>query len=62
MTQEPNTITAEGVRKIAMERILEAAGDWAADDAANSRNAFYIAGIAMLCQAICEELEEEKKA
>lgn len=59
MTQEPNTITAEGVRRIAMERILEAAGDWAADEATNSRNAFYIAGIAMLCQAICEKLEGE---
>lgn len=59
MTQEPNTITAEGVRRIAMEQIIEASGDWAADDAANSRNAFYIAGIAVLCEAICEELEGE---
>jgi len=54
-----NTITAEGVRKIAMEQILEAAGDWAADEATNSRNAFYIAGIATLCEAICEKLEDK---
>ena len=51
------TITTEGVRKIAIEKIIEASGDWAADDAANSRNAFYIAGIAELCEAICEEIE-----
>lgn len=54
-----NTITAEGVRKIAMEKIMEAGGDWSQDDASNSRNAFYIAGIAALCEAICEELEGE---
>ena len=57
-----NTITAEGVRRIAMERILEVSSDWTdweGDDAANSRNAFYIAGVAALCQAICEELEGE---
>ena len=58
---EPNTITAEGVRRIAMEQIIEASGDWAADDAANSRNAFYIAGIAVLCERICEELEASNK-
>lgn len=52
-----SSITAEGVRKIAMEKIIEAAGDWSQDDAANSRNAFYIAGIAALCEAICEGLE-----
>ena len=57
-----NTITAEGVRRIAMERIIEASSDWTdwtGNDITNSRNAFYIAGIAVLCQAICEELEGE---
>lgn len=53
-----NTITAESVRKIAMEKIIEAAGDWSQDDASNSRNAFYIAGIAALCEAICEGVEK----
>lgn len=55
-----STITANGVRRIAMEQILEVSSDWTdwtGDDAANSRNAFYIAGIAALCQAICEKLK-----
>lgn len=54
------TISADGVRNIAMGLIIEAAGDWSADDAANSRNAFYIAGIAALSEAIAEALEGKK--
>ena len=34
-----NTITAEGVRRIAMEQIIEAGGDWAADVGASPPHA-----------------------
>ena len=51
-------MTVDRVREMALSMISECAGDWGKTDIDNARNAYYIAGICALCEAICEEIEK----
>lgn len=57
---EGKAITADTIRKIAIEKIVADTEHWSTDDD-NGGRACYIAGIAVMCKEICEELETSNK-